>query len=90
MTQAKMLPRGLYGCETSPVNEEAMQNMRSSIATALTYTTTRRSVDLTFAMASGTVDLDPDIEVYTRRAALCRRVIGDAKSKERWQTRSLR
>ena len=53
--------------------------MRSNIANALTYTTQRRSADFVFTVASGRSDLDPDTEVFTRRAVLCRRVIGGDK-----------
>ena len=50
---AKAKPKGLFRCETSPVNESAMQKLRPSIANTLTFTTNRRSTDLTFAVASG-------------------------------------
>ena len=66
VVRAKMLPMGFYGCETAPVNETAIQKLRSSIVNALTFVTSRRSCDLTFTVASGKTDLDPDIEVYTR------------------------
>ena len=71
-----MLPMGRFGCETCPFNESAIQKMGSSIADALTYTTSRRSKDLTFVVASGRTDADPDIEVYVRRVNLRRRAVG--------------
>ena len=81
--RAKMVPKGLYGCETAPINEAAILKLSSTIANALTYTTKRRSVDLTFAIASGKTDLDPDVEVYARRVVLMRRVIGGDKDMKR-------
>ena len=73
IAKAKLLPKGLYGCETSPINETAMRTWRATTATALTFTTTRRSVDLTYAVASGKTDLDPEVNVYVRRAVAARR-----------------
>ncbi len=73
-----MVPKGFFGCETSPINESAMQKMRTSIANVLTYVANQRSTDFTFSVASDKTDLDPDIEVYVRRAALLRRVVGDS------------
>ena len=50
----KKLPMGLYGCKVAPVNENALRAMRASIASCLTFTTVRRSADLTFAIGSRT------------------------------------
>ena len=76
VVRAKMVPKCLFGCETSPVNEAAMRNICTSIANSLTFTTNRRSTDFTFAVASGKNNLVPAVEIYVRRATLCRRVVG--------------
>ena len=73
--RAKLLPKGLYGCELGPINETAMRGFRAATATCLTYNTSRRSTDLTFAMCSRGGDLDPDIEVVRRRVAGFRRAM---------------
>ena len=65
----------IYGCETSPVNESELATLRSSIADLLTFSTTRRSVDLTYAMASYGKDVDPDVEIASRRAMTFRRMM---------------
>ena len=57
--------------------------MRSSIASCLTFTTVRRSADLTFAIGSRGRDVDPDVEIVCRRAiALRRSMAKDEKNKK--------
>ena len=73
VVREKVLPMGLYGCETSPANESEAAAFRGAIADLLTYNATRRSVDLTFAIASHGSDLDPDIEIASRRVMRFRR-----------------
>ena len=48
------------------VHEAAVRTFRSSVADAATYTTSRRSVDLTYAVAIRGADLDPDINTSHR------------------------
>ena len=84
------IPKRLFGCETSPINEGAMQKLRSIIANVLTYVTSKRSIDFTFTVASGKTDLDPDVEVYVRRVALFRRVVGDSDENKRLFVRNSR
>ena len=69
------MPKTLYGCEVTPVNETALRVLRSSFLRCMTYTTVRRSADLVFAMASEGSDLDPDINIFVRRVAAARRYI---------------
>ena len=80
--RAAKLPKGLYGCEVSPINETALRSFRTSITRALTYTTEQRSSDLTFATASHGPDLDPEVAIATRRAAAVRRFISKCKANE--------
>ena len=54
------------------------KKLRTALANCLSFTTARKSIDMTFAAASKGPDLDPDIEVVARRAAALRR--GMAKS----------
>ena len=63
----------LFGCEISPVNEGALATLRTSIADLLTASAKRRSLDLTFSLASYGDDLDPDVEIAYRRIAAYRR-----------------
>ena len=44
-----------------------MQTFRAATANCMTYSTTRRSTDLTFAMCSKGNDIDPDMEVVRSR-----------------------
>ena len=66
------MPNALYGCEVTPVNETALRVLRSSFVRCMTYTTVRRSANLVFAMAPEGSDLDPDINIFVRRAAAAR------------------
>ena len=75
VVRTKMLPKGFYGCETAPINESAMRTFRSEVVNAATYTTKRRSTDLTFAVASNGNDIDPEVEVYVRRIIGLRRAL---------------
>lgn len=72
--RTKLLPKALYGCELSPINEAAMGTLRINLADNLCFKTARRSIDLTFATASYGGDLDPDIEVVVRRVVPIRRI----------------
>ena len=67
--RAKMQSKGLYGCETCPVNEGVMRTWRLKTAGALTYVASRRALGLTFAAASHGKDTDP----YIRRVIAFRR-----------------
>ena len=71
--RTKMIPKALYGCELAPVNETALRGLRREVADAISYTTARRSADLTFSVASYGTDLDPDVHIYIRRAQAYRR-----------------
>ena len=71
--RAAKLPKALYGCEVAPANERALRTLRTSIAKCLTFTTSQRSADLTFATASAGPDLDPDVSIFSRRAVAFRR-----------------
>ena len=66
--RTKMIPKALYGCELAPVNESALRGLRKEFVNAIDYTTTRRSVDLTFNAASYGTDRDPDAQIFVRRA----------------------
>jgi len=72
---------GVYGCETAPVNENSMRSFRTAVANTLAFTTTRTSLDRTSAIASGSKDMDPDIEVFLRRVLAYKRAkVIDAKT----------
>ena len=71
--RGKVLPMSLYGCETCPVNEDALQELRSAFADTVSVNTCRRSVDLTFCVASYGEDIDPDLDIVYRRTAAYRR-----------------
>ena len=73
--RAKMLPEGMYGCETCPVNEGAMRTWRSKPASALTYVTSRRALGLTFAAASHGKDTDPEVHLYIPHVIVFRRAL---------------
>ena len=69
---AKLL-EALYGFEVAPANEYSLRTPRTSISKTIAYTTSQRSADLTFAVASYGPDLDPDIHIFSRRAVAFRR-----------------
>ena len=73
--RGKLLPKGIYGCELGPINETAMRGFRAATATCLTYNTSRRSTDLTYAMCSRGGDQGPDIEVVRRWVVGLRRAM---------------
>ena len=75
VVRGKMLPKELYGCEISPINETAMRSLRTAIVNCITFVTSRRSIDLTFAMASIGTDVDPDVVVVCRRTTALRRAL---------------
>ena len=52
-----------------------MQKIDAATANCMTYSTTRRSTDLTFAMCSIGNDIDPDVEVVRRRMLGSRRAM---------------
>ena len=81
--RAAKLPKGLYGCEVSPINESALRTFRTAITKTLTYTTDQRSADLTFATASHGPDLDPEVAIAMRRAVAVRRYISKSEANER-------
>ena len=71
---AKGMPMGVYGCETCPINEQAMKDMMGAMADVTTYTTSRRSLELAFAVAASEGwDPDPDVEAGCRRFTAFRR-----------------
>lgn len=51
-----------------------MKSLRSAFADGIAYKTSRRSIDLVFSMASHGTDIDPDIEVVTKRCVAFRRL----------------
>ena len=73
LIRAKQLPKALYGCETTPVNERALRKLQTTIVDTLTYNTSRRSVDLTFAAASHGNEVDPDVAIFKNRVLGLRR-----------------
>ena len=56
-----------------PVNESALETLRAVFVDNLTVSSVKRSVDLTFSVATCGDDLDPDLEIPYRRAAMSRR-----------------
>ena len=76
LIRAKQLPKGLYGCETTPVNESALKKLQTRIVDTLTFTTSRRPVDLTFATASHGKEVGPDVASFTNRVLGLRRAKG--------------
>ena len=83
------MPKALYGCEVTPVNETALRILRTSFVKCMTFTTAGRSADLVFAMTSKGSDLDPDVNIFVRRVAAmkiciqkCRKPEEDRKDNE--------
>jgi hypothetical protein len=73
LIRSKQLPKALYGCETAPVNESALKQLQTRIVDTLTFTTTRRSADLTFATAANGKEVDPDVAIFKNRVLGMRR-----------------
>lgn len=67
--------KALYGCEVAPANEVSLRTLATSISKTIAYTTSQRSADLTFAVASYGPDLDPDIHILSRGATAFRRYV---------------
>ena len=49
---AKITPMALYGCETCPINEAALKELMGAFADLTTFTTSRRSLEMTFDVAA--------------------------------------
>ena len=73
LIRSKQLPKALYGCETAPVNESALTKLQTRIVDTLTFTTTMRSPDLTFAVAANGIEVGPDIAIFKNRVLGMRR-----------------
>ena len=71
--RGKVTPMSFYQCETCPVNASVLEGLRTAYVDVLTVASSRRSVDLTFNVASYGEDVDPDLEIVHRRAATFRR-----------------
>ena len=82
LIRVKYIPRGIYGCETAPINEAALKTLQTRIVDTLTFTTTRRAVDLTLAVASHGTDGDPDGTIFKNRVVSCRRAQVISKENE--------
>ena len=64
----------LYGCETCPINEAALKDLMGALADLTTFTTSRRSLEMTFDVAASEgQDPDPEIESVCRRVMCFRR-----------------
>ena len=50
-----------------------MRVLRSSFIRCITHTTSRRSADFAFSVASEGTDLDPNVNIFVRRIAALRR-----------------
>jgi hypothetical protein len=71
--RSKALPKGLYGCEASHINKQAIDHLASNIVDTIAPHSTLRSPALVFSTSSGGNDLDPQVEVLVRRALATRR-----------------
>ena len=80
--RTKLLPKAIYGCECAPVNETGLRTLRTAFAKALTFVTSRRSSDLTFAVASKGTDVDPEAAILTKRVASIRRATAISPSQK--------
>ena len=69
------LPKGLYGCEGSPVCEAAMASFRTAIARTVAPQSSLASLSQVFMTSSFGRDLDPDVNVTHRRATMLRRMV---------------
>ena len=72
--RAKVLPKALYGCEAADFPDELIRSLRSAIARTISNGAQHQSIDLTFAVASHGSDLDPVLEIFTRRCMAFRRM----------------
>ncbi len=72
--RCNILPAALCGTEASHINCSMLQNLRSTIATAIGPKSARRCVDLTFAFTASAKDLDPSTHVLYNRVAALRRI----------------
>lgn len=80
--RARKLPKAFYGCELTPANETALRVLRSSFIKCMTYTTSRRPVDLVFSVASEGAYLDRAVNILVRRVAAFRTYVQTNKRNE--------
>jgi len=67
----------------APVTETALRGLRKEFVDAIAYTTIRMPVDLTFNAASYGSDLDPDVQIFVRRAQAYRRAYTASEGNEK-------
>ena len=72
-----VLPKGLYGCEATPVNDLSLANFRARLAKVLHARPHPhgRSPAMVFLVRTpvGREDLDPDLRIFTLRMHMLRR-----------------
>ena len=73
--RGKVVPIGLYWCETSRVNDVAMSDFRKAVAAAIVQDPEHGSEDLAYTVGLHGVDLDANTDVIVRRVLVVRRVI---------------
>ena len=66
--------RGLYGCEASPVDESALKHYSSTLLRVVGSKCQMHARSLTFEFSGGPRNLDPYVEIFTRRVMMLRRV----------------
>ena len=71
--RTKALPQGLYGCEASHINQQAMESLTVCIVDTIAPHSSLRAQALVFDTASAGNDLDPQVEVLIRRSLATRR-----------------
>ena len=82
LVQTNILPAALYGVESSNGSKQALENLRSSIASAIGSRSDRRNVNLTYDTAQAGKDLDPVVNILYRRVAELRRCMAKHTGKK--------
>ena len=75
VVQANVLAAALYGAETTHVNKQALNKLRSAVAFAIGPKSKKRNVDLAFEVTKTSKDLDPHTHIIYNRVINARRMI---------------
>ena len=65
--RTKVLPMGLYGCETARISDTALRTLRSRIAKALSHGNVPGSADFIYNSNSHGTDTDPNTDICIKR-----------------------
>ena len=77
-----IIPAALYGADAVHVNQAALHRLRTAIAKAIGPASAKRNIDIVFANARASKDLDPETHILFNRVVALRRMMAKHKNKQ--------